>query len=110
MGYPYLRIMKGGVPWSFYQTVIDPALQGRGGISSGFFDALQLTIRTHYVEHARHNVPYRKGGKVKRNIYDSLDKIYWLIDTPSSAERIARYLCISGVMRSVRLPLNFFNP
>src|SRR5450830_1983048 len=41
---------------------------------------------------------------------DIFDKIYWLTDTPSSADFIDKFLCTSGGIRNVKFPLYLFNP
>ena len=41
---------------------------------------------------------------------DIFDKIYWLTETPSSADFIDNCLCTSAGTRNVNFPLYFFNP
>jgi len=44
------------------------------------------------------------------NGQDIFDKIYWLIDTPSSADFIDNFLCTSAGTRNVKFPYNLKGP
>ncbi len=56
------------------------------------------------------STPTGPGSQIWSQDQDIFDTIYWLMDTPSSADLINNFLCTSAGTRNVKFPLYFFNP